>query len=367
MTPANDSLTRSLRASIALFTLCACFFIVGCKQQSAKASSKLDVPPGAVLLKGAGATFPSPLYKNWFATYQQKHPDTFISYDGVGSGEGVRRFTNVNVAPEEQVDFGASDAAMTDEQIARVSKGALLIPMTAGTVTVAYNLPDFDSDLKLSRTALAGIFSGEIRSWNDPRIAKSNPGVQLPKLTIVTVVRQDASGTTFAFTKHLDAISELWRSKYGPATLVNWPGNTIRAKGNEGVAGALQHAEGSIGYVGYEFARRLALKTALLENKAGRFVAPSPESASAALRGVQIPENLRIFVPDPDGPDSYPIVTMSWILAYKNYSDPKKSGILRGFFTWCLNDGQNDALALGYVPLPQTVASKSLGAVQSIQ
>ncbi len=352
----------------ALLTAASLLLSLSCSASpEAKANSKIAVPPGAVLLRGAGATFPSVLYKDWFSTYQKSHPQTVIAYDAVGSGEGVRRFVNVNMAKEEEVDFGASDAAMTDEQIARVSAGARLLPMTAGSIAIAYNLPDFAGELKLSRAALAAIFSGEIKSWDDARIARSNPGVHLPKLTIVTAVRQDSSGTTFAFTKHLDAISDSWRAHYGPATLVNWPGNAMRAKGNEGVAAAIEHAEGSIGYVGYEFARQLGLKMAQIENKSGKFIAPSPESASAALVNVQLPQNLRIFVPDPDGENSYPIVTLSWILVYGNYSDPQKAAQLRDLFAWCLSDGQREAQNLGYAPLPTNVASKSFESLQSVR
>jgi phosphate transport system substrate-binding protein len=354
--------------SAAFIAIAALLLSVGCTASpDAKAAPKTDVPPGAVLLRGAGATFPSLLYKNWFAAYQKSHPQTVIAYDPVGSGEGVRRFVNVNIAKEEEVDFGASDAALTDEQIAQVSTGARLLPMTAGSIAIAYNLPNFAGDLKLSRTALAGIFEGEIKTWDDSRIARTNPGAHLPKLTIVTVVRQDSSGTTFAFTKHLDAISESWRTRYGPATLVNWPGNAMRAKGNEGVAGAIEHAEGSIGYVGYEFARQLELKMAELENKSGKFIAPSPESASAALASIEMPQNLRIFVPDPDGENSYPIVTLSWILVYNNYSDPQKAATLKDLFSWCLSNGQTEAQTLGYAPLPANVASKSLESLQGVR
>ena len=239
--------------------------------------------------------------------------------------------------------------------------------MTASSVVMSYNLPNFNGELKLSRAALAGIFLGEVKSWDDPRIARTNPGVRLPKLTITTVVRQDSSGTTFAFTKHLDSISDPWRTQYGPVTLANWPGNAIRAKGNEGVAGAIGHAEGSIGYVGYEFARQLGLKMALLENHAGKFVAPTAASAAAALASVELPQNLRAFVPDPAGEDSYPIVTMTWILVYKSYPDANKAAALKGLFSWALADGQQEALTLGYVPLPANVASQSLGALQSVQ
>src|SRR5208283_3066835 len=185
------------------------------------------------------------------------NPNAYITYDVVGSGEGVRRFIGKNVKDEDKVDFGASDAAMTDAEIALVDQGVLMVPITAGGVVLAYNLPGFEGDLKLSRKAYTGIFLGEITNWKDKLIAESNPGVKLPDLTIATVVRQDGSGTTYAFTKHLDAINGTWRSRYGAATLVDWPGNAMRAKGNEGVAGLIQHSNGSIGYVSYEFARRL--------------------------------------------------------------------------------------------------------------
>jgi phosphate transport system substrate-binding protein len=357
-----------LACTATLIAIAAALLTVGCTtSQGAKANSKPDVHAGAVLLRGAGATFPSVLYKNWFGAYQKSHPQVVIAYDAVGSGEGVRRFLNANTTQEEEVDFGASDAAMTDEQIARVPTGARLLPMTAGSVAIAYNIPDFDGDLKLSRAALGDIFSGEIKVWNDPRIARTNPGAHLPKLTIVTVVRQDSSGTTYAFTKHLDAISQSWRARYGPVTLANWPGNAMRAKGNESVAATIEHAEGSIGYVGYEFARQLGLKMVLVENKSGKFIAPSPESTSAALASVELPDNLRVFVPDPDGESSYPIVTMSWILVYNSYSDPKKAALLKDLFAWCLADGQHEAQSLGYAPLPANVASKSLESLQNVR
>jgi len=315
-------------------------------------------------LQGAGATFPSILYKRWFAAYQSAHPKTAIVYEAVGSGEGVRRFIGENVKEEEKVDFGASDAAMTDEQIVRVPGGAVLLPATAGCVTLSYNLPDFDGDLKLSRKAYAAIFLGQVKSWNDPLISQSNPGARLPKLTLVTVVRRDASGTTYAFTKHLDAISETWRGQYGAATLVSWPGNAMRAPGNEGVAGRIQQSNGSIGYVGYEFAQRLGLKMALVENKNGEFVKPGAESCAASLASAEMPENLRVFVPDPTAPGAYPIVTFSWILLYKNYDNPAKADAIRTLFRWCLQDGQEYSPQLGYIRLPSNVASRALAALQ---
>ncbi|HYA86736.1 MAG TPA: phosphate ABC transporter substrate-binding protein PstS [Nitrospirota bacterium] len=339
--------------------------VQGCSLQDGR-EKKVESPPGSVLLRGAGATFPSPLYKRWFDVYRENQPKTIITYDSVGSGEGIRRFIGKNVKEEELVDFGASDAAMSDEDIAKVQNSVVLLPFTAGSVVLAYNLPHMDVDLKLSRKAYAGIFQGDIKKWNDPAIAKTNPGVKLPNLSIATVVRQDSSGTTYAFTKHLDAISEKWRAEHGPATLLNWPGNAMRAKGNEGVAARISQSIGSIGYVSNEFARKLGLKLAVLENREGNFVKPTEQSCTAALATAEMPENLRVFVPDPSGQDAYPIVTFSWILLYKNYTDAEKAKSIRTLFQWCLLDGQKYAPQLGYVPLPAKVTDRILAALNAV-
>jgi phosphate transport system substrate-binding protein len=361
----------SCLALAALLTLASLVF--GC---SAKAGvptrgetvkQKPAVPNGGILLQGAGATFPSMLYKKWFDAYQAAHPNDVITYDPVGSGEGIRRFIGQNVETDEKVDFGASDAAMRDEEIGRVPGGVVLLPVTAGCVALAYNLPGISADLKLSREAYTGIFMGQIKNWNDPRIAKANPRIKLPNLTITTIVRQDGSGTTFAFTKHLDAISAAWRSQFGPATLVNWPGNSMRASGNEGVAGRIKQSVGSIGYVSYEFALRTRLKVALLENRAGKFLAPSPASSASAFADAELPDNMRLYVPDPPNVDSYPIVTLTWILLYKNYGDQQKTKATQDLFRWCLTDGQKYAPELGYTPLPQNIVARSLVALENLQ
>ena len=338
--------------------------LVGCSRSEPEVQANL--PPGTILLTGAGATFPSVLYNRLFAVYHDSHPKIVVKYAAIGSGEGVRRFIGKNIADEEKVDFGASDAAMSDAEIARADNNALMIPITAGCVVLAYNLPGFQGELKLSRKAYAGIFLGEIKKWNDPLIAQSNPGVKLPDLTIVTAVRQDGSGTTFAFTKNLDAISEKWRSQFGPATLVDWPGNAMRAKGNEGVAGLIGNSEGAVGYVGYEFAQKLGLKTAALENKNGKFVKASDESCLASLAAAEMPENLRAFISDPQGANSYPIVTFSWILLRKKYN-PETANALRELFQWCLQEGQRYSPELGYVRVPASVSEKATAALNSIK
>jgi phosphate transport system substrate-binding protein len=332
---------------------------------SKSVSADTQLPPGGILVKGAGSSFDAPLFKRWFTVYHDSHPNILATYSAVGSGEGVRRFIGTNIPPDQMIDFGASDAAMTDAELAQTNNTTLMVPVTSACVVLAYNLPGFHGDLKLSRQAYAGIFLGDIKIWNDPIIAKANPGVRLPNLTIVTVVRQDASGTTFAFTNNLAAISDRFRSLFGPAILVNWPGNAMRASGNEGVAGLIQKSEGSIGYVGYEAASRLGLDMAALENREGNFVQPSQQSCADGLALASLPDNLRAFVPDPTGADSYPIVTFSWVLLRKG-SNNQVATPLRDLLVWCLQDGQRYASQLGYVPLPQPVVQKALTAVNGI-
>jgi phosphate transport system substrate-binding protein len=324
------------------------------------------VSSGGIQLKGAGSTFSSILFKSWFNTFHGNHPNVVVTYDVVGSGEGVRRFIGQNVADKDKVDFGASDSAMSDGQLAMVSKGVVMVPVTAGGIVLAYNLPGFKGELKLSREAYAGIFLGHITNWNDLRITKSNPGVKFPDLTIVTVVRQDSSGTTFAFTKHLDAISPEFQSKFGPGTLINWPGDAMRAPGNEGVAARIQQSVGSIGYIEYGFSRQLDLPVATLENRDGKYVKPAEPNFIAGLASAQFPENLRVFVPDPSGPNSYPIVSYSWVLLRKNNPEAEKAKMLRELFAWCVQDGQQYSSSLGYVQLPAPVAVKSLAALNNV-
>jgi phosphate transport system substrate-binding protein len=311
----------------------------------------------SVALRGAGATFPAPLYERWVQTYRK------VTYDVVGSGEGSRRFI------AGSVDFGASDAALSDEQIARVKTGVRLVPVTAGIVVLAYNVPGLDRPLRLSRVVVGDIFAGRIRTWNDPRVAAINPGATLPNRTIAVVARQDGSGTTFALTNHLSAISADWRERGpGASTLVDWRGRAMLARGNEGVAGRIKVSEDSIGYVEYHFARKLKLPMATLENKAGRFVAPSEESGQAALAATagRMPPNLRLFMPDPDGDDAYPIVSFSWLLLYQTYPDVQKAAALKKFLAWSLTEGQRVSRELGYIPRPPEVASQSLAAVDRI-
>jgi phosphate transport system substrate-binding protein len=322
--------------------------------------------PQKILLRGAGATFPLLLYQRWFAEYRKSNPNVTIAYDAVGSGEGIRRFLGKDVGENDRVDFGASDAAMTDAELAALPEGALMVPVTAGGIVLAYNLPGLNGELRLSRKAYEGIFLGEITDWSDPVLAQSNPGLNLPRMAITVVVRSDSSGTTFAFTNHLAAIGERWRKRVGAATHVHWPGNALCAPGNEGVAGRIKMSSGAIGYVNYGSARQAGLAMAALENREGAFIAPTPDAGVQALAAAELPENLRIFVPDPAGADSYPIVTFSWLLLRRSYADAARADAIADLVRWCLLEGQRYGPELGYVALPPAVVSKALVAIDGL-
>ncbi len=312
-----------------------------------------------VKLQGAGASFPAPLYFKWFKSYSRTHSNVQIDYQSVGSGSGVKSFM------DKTVDFGASDAAMTPEEMAKVSVGVQVLPLTAGSIVLAFNLPGV-TDLKLSRNAYAGIFLGKIKKWNDPLIAQANQGVKLPDTAINVIVRADSSGTTFAFTKHLSAVSVEFAKSPGTHKMPNWPAGT-RSKGNEGVTASIKTTPNSIGYVEYGYAKSQKLAMATLENKSGAYVVATTASGQAALSSVKMPNDLIAWVSDPGGKEAYPIVTYTWLVLYKQYQDKKKAEILRDLLKYCLTDGQKDSEALGYIPLPPAVAEKAMDALQNIK
>ena len=262
--------------------------------------------PTEARLQGAGASFPAPLYTKWFKDYAASHPGVQIDYQSVGSGSGVKAVI------DHTVDFGASDAAMTPEEIGRVPEGVKLFPMTAGSIVLSYNLEGVTA-LKLSRKTYSNIFLGKVKTWNDPQIVASNPGVKLPKTPINVVVRADSSGTTFVFTKHMSEISPEFAQSPGVNKMPSWPVGT-RSKGNEGVTASIKTTPGSIGYIEYGYAKSQSMPMAQLENKAGKFVAASTASGQAALAAVEMPENLIAWASDPAGDAAYPIVTFTWII-----------------------------------------------------
>lgn len=314
-------------------------------------------------LTGSGASFPFPLYATWFKAYNKAHPETLIDYQAKGSGAGIKDFIN------HTVDFAASDAAINDEDAAKVKEGVQLLPMTAGTVVLAYNVPGVGNDLKLSREAYTGIFLGTITKWNDPKIANHNPNVKLPDTDITVVRRADSSGTTFVFTQHLSAISEAWKKGPGTGTTVTWPSSDkfVASPKNDGVTATIKQTPGAIGYVEYTFAHMAKVNTALLENKAGKFVPANDETGAAALANAKIPADLKVWLPDPEGENSYPIVTYTWMLAYKKNEDPKKAEALRKVIGWALTEGQAMSSKLGYIPLPENVVKIVKEAAQNIK
>jgi phosphate transport system substrate-binding protein len=240
--------------------------------------------------------------------------------------------------------------------------------VVAGNIVLAYNLEGLGGELKLSREVYVDIFLGRITTWNDPRIQAINPHLHLPKLNIVLAGRQDGSGTTYAFTNHLSAISPEWRDR-GPGVgkAIDWPGVAMSARGNEGVARRIQVSRGAMGYVEYGVAKRAGLAMAWLENKAGQFVRPDSNSGLATLQSTDLPDHLRMFFSDPDGQDSYPLVTYSWLLLYKAYSDPQKAAALKQYVTWCLDEGQTFNESLGYIRLAPHVVARAVAAVERIQ
>jgi len=314
-------------------------------------------------LTGSGASFPFPIYSAWFKSFSSQHKTVTVDYQAKGSGAGIQDFIN------RTVDFAASDAAMTDEEIAKVPGGVQLLPMTAGEIVLGYNLPGNPKGLKLPRDVYTGIFLGKITKWSDPKLKAANPGVSLPDTDITVVRRADASGTTFVFTQHLSAISEEWKKAHGIGTTVNWPKSDkfVASPKNDGVTATIKQTPGSIGYIEFAFARFAKLEMALLQNKAGQFVAPGGEGGAEALASVKLPADLRAWITDPEGAKAYPIATYTWMLFYKENKDPKKAAALREMIDYCLTQGQQISEKMGYIPLPANVVSVVKKAAGSIQ
>jgi phosphate transport system substrate-binding protein len=317
----------------------------------------------AVRLKGSGASFPFPLYGQWFKEYGKAHRNVIIDYQAKGSGAGIRDFIN------KTVDFAASDAAMTDAEMKEVEVGVQLLPMTAGSIVLSYNLPGGPQEVKLSREAYAKIFLGQVTKWNDLLLTQANPGAAMPDMDITVARRADASGTTFVFTQHLSAISEAWRNRHGMGTTINWPSSDkfIASPQNAGVAATIKQTLGAIGYIEFGYAEQGKMPMALLENKARKYVKPSLESGQAALAGVELPQDLRAWLPDPDGDASYPIVTYTWMLFYTRYDNPQKAETIRDVVRYCLTEGQKMSGTMGYIPMPEKAVQVESKALDNIQ
>jgi len=315
---------------------------------------------GAMLINGAGATFPYPLYSKWFDEFHKKQSDVQINYQSIGSGGGIRQLL------EGTVDFGASDAPMTDEQLASAKVPVLHLPTVLGAVVPTYNLASVKT-LRLGPETLAGIFLAKITRWDDAAIARDNPGVTLPSEPIVPVHRSDGSGTTYIFTDYLTKVSPEWQKSVGRGPSVNWPVG-LGGKGNEGVTGLIQQTPNAIGYVELIYALQNKLAMADIRNRAGEYVKPTIESvtAAAASAAANMPADFRVSITDPAGKDAYPIASFTWLLVPTRIADAGKGGAIKSFLGWMLTDGQMHASPLHYAPLPSSVVAMEQAALAKI-
>ena len=309
-----------------------------------------------LLITGAGATFPFPIYSKWFSDYNKKHPELRFNYQSIGSGGGIKQVT------EKTVDFGASDAPMTDAEMAK-APGVQHVPTVLGAVVVTYNAPV--AGLKLTPETLAGIFLGQITKWNDPKLAADNAGVKLPDAAITVVHRSDGSGTTAIFTDYLAKTSPAWKAKVGDGKSVKWP-TGLGAKGNEGVTGLVKGAPGAVGYVELAYATQNKLPMATLKNRDGQFVKPSLEATSAAAAGVEMPADYRVSITNAKGKETYPISAFTYLLVYRDQADRAKGEALIKFLWWAVHDGQQSAASLDYAPLPTPVVAKIEKTLESL-
>lgn len=319
---------------------------------------------GAVDLTGAGATFPYPLYSRWFSDYANE-TGVRINYQSIGSGGGIRQIS------EQTVDFGATDGPMTDEEMSRARGGRIMhFPTVAGADVLAYNLPELNGTLRLDGATIADIFLGRIRRWNAPALAALNPGLSLPASDIIVVHRSDGSGTTYVFTDYLTTVSPAWAAGPGRGKEVAWPVG-LGGKGNEGVAGQIKQTPGAIGYVELAYSTQNRLTMADVRNRSGNFIRPSIETIEAALAGVA--ENLppdtdyRISIVDAPGDQAYPISSLTWLLVYQQQPNARKGGQLADFLRWALTEGERQAAALDYAPLPEVMAQRLIQRLDSLQ
>jgi len=316
---------------------------------------------GQTTVNGAGATFPNPMYQKWFSEYHKAHPDIQFNYQSIGSGGGIRQVL------AQTVDFGASDGPMTDEQLSQAKTKILHIPTVMGAVVPAYNVPGVSGELKFTPEVLAGIFLGKITTWNDPAIAKANPGVSLPNQSIIVVHRSDGSGTTYIFTDYLSKVSSEWQNGPGKGTSVKWPVG-LGGKGNEGVAGMIRQMQGGIGYIELIYAVQNKIDYGSVKNAGGAFVKASLESVTAAAASVKsMPADFRVSITNAPGKDAYPISSFTWLLIPEKSKEAAKGKILADFLTWMVDDGQKMTAEPTYAPLPGSVAEKVKDTIKLVQ
>jgi phosphate transport system substrate-binding protein len=304
-------------------------------------------------LTGAGATFPNPIYSRWFSEYAKEHPGVQINYQSIGSGAGIKQVTT------KTVDFGASDAILTDQQLQESQVKLLMIPTVLGAVVPVYNVPGVASDLKFSGPVIAGIYLGTIKKWDDPQIKQDNPGVNLPDHSILPVYRSEGSGTTFIFTDFLSKVSPEFKAKVGAAASVSWPGG-IGAKGNEGVAGMIRQGPYTFGYVELIYAVQNKMSYGEVKNADGKWIKASTDgvTAAAAASAKTIPADYRVSITNAPGPNSYPISSFTWLLIPNPSPNSAKGKVLHDFLLWMLDKGEAEAAAMTYAPLPAPVMAR---------
>ena len=312
-----------------------------------------------MMINGAGATFPYPIYSKWFDEYAKVDPSVRFNYQSIGSGGGQKQIL------AQTVDFGASDGPMSDDNLSKAPGKLLHIPTVAGAVVMTYNLPGNPS-LKLDGDTIAGIYLGQIKKWNDPKLTALNSGTKLPDQDIVVVHRSDGSGTTFIFTDYVSKVSSEWKQKVGNNTSVNWP-TGIGGKGNEGVSGQVKQTPGAIGYVELIYAIQNKMPYAEVKNSAGQFVKPSIDSVTAALATAEIPDDFRFSMTNAPGKDAYPICGATWLLVYEQQKDAAKGKKLVEFLKWAAKDGEKMAKDLDYAPLPDSVQQRVLKRINEIK
>lgn len=337
-----------------ILAICFVAFLAACSPQATG---------NAVSLRGAGASFPKPIYEKWMNEYGKINKDTRIDYQSVGSGAGQKAIIS------KTSDFGASDDPMTDEDLKKADSELVHIPTVLGAVVITYNLEGIDKPLRFEPETIAGIYLGEIKKWNDPKLVEENPGVSLPDTEISPVYRADSSGTTAVFTDYLSKTVSAFKEKIGPGKQPNWvQGVGIGAKGNDGVMGQVKSAPNTVGYVEIAFAKENKLPIALIKNKAGNYVEPAIENVSAAAAGsiADMPDDLRVSITNSEGENAYPISSYTYILVYKDQKDAVKGKALVDFLWWALHDGSKFASDLHYAPLPAEVLKKVEAKIETI-
>ncbi len=335
--------------------------MTGALMAAAFAGTGLANAAGTVALNGAGATFPYPVYSKWFYEYN-KSTGVQVNYQSIGSGGGVQQFT------AKTVDFGASDAFLTDDETAKVGGKVIHLPTVIGSEPIVYNVPGVATGLKLSPEVLAGIYLGDITNWNDPKIKALNPDMTFPDLAITVAHRSDGSGTTNIFTNYLTKVSAKWASAAGWGKAVKWPVG-VGGKGNEGVAGLVKQIPGTIGYVELAYAMQNNMTFAKLQNKAGNFVDPSVESTTAAAAGAlrKMPADFKIMITNASGENAYPISGFTWLLVQPSYADPVKGKAIVDMLKWIYSTGEPMAKDLFYAPLPDSLIEKISAKVSEIK